>query len=288
MIIAIIGTGLMGTAMAEALMSVGHEIIAYNRTASRTAPLVALGAKAAATPADAIAAADASVVLLPDADSVHAVLLSEATKTSLKGKKLLNASTTKPEEIVLIAREVAENGGSLAEVSIMVGADELRGKQGQFVLGSSVADEDFWTELLRSIGVRVNRAGDVGDASKAETPILIVSMFGIVTAAYAVAVALKLNIPKEICEHYIPMMAPGSECLMPNLLSRNYDECMASIDNFAIVSATAVNAAQSLGLPIKVLESIHDLFVSASERGLGQKDGTAVCEVLLEPESRGV
>ena len=53
----------------------------------------------------------------------------------LKGKKILNASTTNPEEIVKIAREVEEAGGSLTEMSIMIGAEELLERKGQFLLG---------------------------------------------------------------------------------------------------------------------------------------------------------
>jgi 3-hydroxyisobutyrate dehydrogenase len=280
--IAILGTGLMGAALAEALLSAGHETIVYNRTTAKTVSLVALGATAAKTPADAILAADVAVLVLPDANSVRELLLSDETRITLKGKKLLNASTTKPDEIIEIAREVRANGGTLAEMSIMIGADELRGRQGQFLLGCNATDESFWTDVLNSIAKRIDRAGDVGDASKAEVPILIASMFGVVTAAYAAAAATKLNIPKVISEHYIPISSPNAEYFLPNLLSRNYDFCMASVDNFSVVSANAISAAKSVGMPTKVLESIADLFTSAAARGLGEKDGTAINEILLD------
>ncbi|MFX4316452.1 hypothetical protein F8O53_32120, partial [Enterobacter sp. 63] len=109
--------------------------------------------------------------------------------------------------IIKIAQEVTENGGALAEMSIMIGPDELRGREGQFMLGCDTRDENFWTQLFNSIGRRVDRAGDVGDASKAEVPILLASMFGVDTVAYAAAAAIKLNIPKEISEHYIPAVS---------------------------------------------------------------------------------
>lgn len=281
--VAVLGTGVMGAALAEALISAGHETIVYNRSPEKTVPLVALGALSAATPTEAIAAADASIMVVHDAQGVRDLLLSDSARVALKGKKLLNAATTKPEEIIQLAHEVADLGGSLAEMSIMIGADQLRSKQGQFIYGCSDADATFWAELLQGIGERADRAGDVGAASRAETPILLTSMFGVVTAAYAAAAALKLNIQQEISEHYIPMSAPGAEYLMPNLLSRNYDQIMASVDNFAFVSDAAINAAQSLGLPTKVLEGIQELFTAAAARGFGSKDGTAIGEVLLEP-----
>ena len=116
----------------------------------------------------------------------------------------------------------------------MVGPVQLRSKQGQFITGSTAFDLGLATEFYRrACGLRRRSC----DASKAETPILLISMFGVVTAAYAAAAATKLNIPKEITKHYIPLSAENSEYFLPNLLSRNYDECLASVDNFAIVSA---------------------------------------------------
>jgi 3-hydroxyisobutyrate dehydrogenase len=283
--VAILGTGLMGTALAEVMIGAGHETIVYNRTTSKTASLAALGATVAESPADAIKEAEATVIVLLDTQSVQQLLLSDETRLALKGKKLLNASTTKPDEIIEIAKAVSANGGSLGEVSIMVGPDDLRGRNGQFMLGCDASDKNFWAELLNSIGSRVDLAGDIGDASKAEVPILLTSMFGVVTAAYAAAAATKFNIPKEISEHYIPISAPQAEYFLPNLLSRNYDFCMASVDNFSIVSANAISAAKSAGLPTNILEGIEELFKSAAAKGFGEKDGTAINEILLENKS---
>lgn len=133
-----------------------------------------------------------TVVVLPDAASVRAMLLSDDTRSALKDKKILNASTTKPDEIAQLERDIADYGGILAETSIMIGPDDLRTQQGQFILGCQQGDQTFWSELLTSVGKRVDYAGVVGDASKAEVPILIASMFGVVTATYAAAAATKL------------------------------------------------------------------------------------------------
>ena len=281
--IAILGTGLMGAALAEGLHKAGHDIVVYNRTAAKAQALVAFGAIAVSTVAEALMQTDAAIAVLPDADSLRALLLTDDTRASLRGRRVLNASTTKPEQIVQIASEVAENAGHLSEVSIMVGPDALRDRQAEFILGAPSEDVAFWSEILQSIASRVDLAGGIGDASKAETPILLASMFGVVTAAYAAAAAIKLNIPRAISEHYIGMSVPGAEYLLPNLLSRNYDQCMASVDNFAVVSETALASARTLDLPEHVLVGISALFAEAQRRGFGAQDGTAIGEVLLKP-----
>ncbi len=281
--ISILGTGLMGSALGEGLMKAGYEIIAYNRTASKTEALVALGAKSVATPAEAIETADAVILVVADESGVRDLLLNDAIRPLLSGKKILNASTTNPEEIVKITREVEEAGGSLAEMSIMIGAEELRDKKSQFLLGCKASDEVFWEEILGSIGESTHRVGEVGDASKAEAPMLLSSMFLSVAAAYAAAFVTKLNVPKEISEHMIQTAIPGSEYLLPNLFARDYSQCMASVDAFTSVSNTAIGSAKSLGVPTKILEDMLGLYAAAAKRGFGEQDGSAILEVLLNP-----
>ena len=56
--IAFIGLGNMGTGIAQSILKSGHDLIVWNRTATKTGPLVALGARAATTAREAAAAAD--------------------------------------------------------------------------------------------------------------------------------------------------------------------------------------------------------------------------------------
>ena len=282
--IAILGTGLMGSGLAEGLMNAGHETIVYNRTAAKTELLVSLGAQAVATPAEAIASADATILVLADGKAVRETLLNDSTRNSLKDKRLLNASTTNPDEIIEIASEVAKHGGNLAEMSILVGADQLRSKQGQYLLGCSAAVESFWIEILSSVGKSVHRVGEIGDASKAETPMLFGSMFISMAVAYSVAVALKLNIPQEITAQQLAMFAPGAEYMLPNMFARDYSQCMASVDSFKDVSNTAISTAKSLGIPTKLLEDVLEFFETAAQRGFSNQDGSSILEILLDPK----
>jgi AMP nucleosidase len=57
MTIALLGTGLLGSAIATRLLTCGHSLSVWNRHGARCAPLQALGARVVATPAEALAAA---------------------------------------------------------------------------------------------------------------------------------------------------------------------------------------------------------------------------------------
>ncbi len=71
--IGFIGLGRMGAGMAVNLLTAGHSVTLYNRTAAKAAALTAQGAKAAANVADACRG-DAVVTMLADDDAVEAVV----------------------------------------------------------------------------------------------------------------------------------------------------------------------------------------------------------------------
>ena len=62
--VSILGTGLMGTALAQALIRSGTKVTVWNRTADRALPLAAAGATVAESPQSAIAASPLIVISL--------------------------------------------------------------------------------------------------------------------------------------------------------------------------------------------------------------------------------
>lgn len=279
--IAILGTGLMGTAMVEAVMNAGHETIVYNRTTAKTASLVALGAKAVLTPAEAILEADATIIVLLDGKGVKELLLNDDLKSALKGKKLINASTTALDEIIEIANVISNHGGDVAEMTINADNTMLRTGEGSFAIGCKEEDEKFWTDLLLSFGKEVSRIGDVGDATKAEAATLFGAMMNMITLAYSTAIAQKLNVKQEIYEPLVSMLVPGAEYQLANMVTHNHENIFAALDSYTAGFNIAIKTAKSVGMPTEVLEEMLKLFTLAESRGFAKKDGSSVIEVLL-------
>jgi 3-hydroxyisobutyrate dehydrogenase len=73
--IAFLGLGRMGRELAAHLVTDGHDVTVWNRTASAADGLVRAGAKQAATPTEAVSAADVVVSVLFGPDAVRAVVL---------------------------------------------------------------------------------------------------------------------------------------------------------------------------------------------------------------------
>ena len=70
---AVVGLGAMGSRIAARLLDARHEVTVWNRSAGKLAPLVARGAVAAATPAEAANHAEVLITMLSDPQALRSV-----------------------------------------------------------------------------------------------------------------------------------------------------------------------------------------------------------------------
>ncbi|HST72408.1 NAD(P)-dependent oxidoreductase [Kocuria sp.] len=72
--VGVLGTGIMGAAMARSLARAGHAVRAWNRTRDKAAPLAEDGVHVAETPAEAVSGADVVLTMLHDGAAVAEVM----------------------------------------------------------------------------------------------------------------------------------------------------------------------------------------------------------------------
>ncbi|MDR2833914.1 MAG: NAD(P)-binding domain-containing protein [Streptococcaceae bacterium] len=278
--IAIIGTGTIGTIMGKALLKIGMEVIVFNRTASRTKELVDLGAIAASGVSQAISESDAAIILVMDANAVHEVLFNEETKSNLNGKNILIGTTTSVKEIEDIATKGKELGAKVSQASIMLMPPEADNQHGYFLLGAEETDKIFWREVLTNIA-EVYHLGKVGEASKAETPMLISAALTSMSLIIPVAIALKLNLPEPLIMKQFSAMVPGSDLVVNQLLEKDYSNGISTVEGFMKAIYTAIDTVREQGMETNLLDSLLDIYKKAIEKGLSDKAETSVLEILL-------
>jgi 3-hydroxyisobutyrate dehydrogenase-like beta-hydroxyacid dehydrogenase len=71
--IGVLGLGKMGLGIASNLIKAGHEVVVWNRSAEKAAPLVQLGASVAATPREAADAREVLITMLADDAALQSV-----------------------------------------------------------------------------------------------------------------------------------------------------------------------------------------------------------------------
>ncbi|MFI6880357.1 NAD(P)-dependent oxidoreductase [Streptomyces sp. NPDC050400] len=113
--VSVLGLGLMGSALAAALLKAGHRTTVWNRTAAKTGPLVAQGAAPAGTVGEAVAASPLVIVCLTTYDDVAKVL----HDTDLTGRTLVNLTNGTPDQAREFAARATAAGARYVDGGIM-------------------------------------------------------------------------------------------------------------------------------------------------------------------------
>src|SRR3954463_13489107 len=123
--VSVIGLGTMGAPMARHLLEAGHAVTVHNRTRSREEPLAELGARRAATPAEAAAGAEALLTCVSDSPDLLEVLFGEGGAASglKRGSVVVDCSTVSPAATREAAGRLAELGVGMVDAPVSGGSE---------------------------------------------------------------------------------------------------------------------------------------------------------------------
>src|SRR5690349_2768226 len=107
--VAVLGTGIMGAAMARNLLKHGDQVAVWNRTRSGAEPLAADGAAVADSPGEAVVDADVVITMLNDGDTALSVL-GDAAGALRRGQVWAQMGTVGVASVPVLAEFAAEHG----------------------------------------------------------------------------------------------------------------------------------------------------------------------------------
>ncbi|WP_328898835.1 NAD(P)-dependent oxidoreductase [Streptomyces sp. NBC_00441] len=165
-VVAVLGAGIMGVAMARSLLRAGLEVRAWNRTQAKAAPLAADGATVTATAAEAVRGAHVVLTALTDTTAVAAALTA-ASEGLHRGQVLLQTSTVGPDGAVELAQRAADLG--LIHLDAPVSGTRQPAEQGMLtvLVSGPLAARAVVEPVLEAIGQRTIWAGEEpGTASR--------------------------------------------------------------------------------------------------------------------------
>ncbi|MFZ2868573.1 3-hydroxyisobutyrate dehydrogenase [Zavarzinia sp.] len=198
--IAFIGLGNMGGPMARNLLKAGHAVAVFDLSKPAVEALVADGASAAASPAEAAKAAEIVVSMLPAGAHVKSVYASEGgvIDSMAKGGLLIDCSTID----VATAREVnavAEKAGvDMVDAPVSGGVGGAAAGTLTFMVGGSDTAFERAKPILQAMGKTIVHAGGPGNGQAAKicnNMLLGISMIG-TCEAFALAEKLGLDAQK--------------------------------------------------------------------------------------------
>ena len=159
--IALLGTGLLGTAIGQRFLEQGETLWAWNRHPERLAPLLTSGAREATSAAEAVAQAEVVVSVLSDGPVCRSVLIDQAA-AALQGRLVINVATIAPDESQQLATAVAHLGGRFLEAPVLGSRPEALAGTLQVMAGG---EPDVFADalpLLRQLATEPRLLGPVG------------------------------------------------------------------------------------------------------------------------------
>jgi len=160
--IAFAGIGNMGWPMAANLVKAGFEVTVCDVVPGRADAFAAeTGARAAASPAEAAAAAECVVTIVPTSRQVAEAL--EAMAPSLtKGMLVIDMTSGQPGRTREIAAVLAQKGVAMLDCPVSGGVPRAKTGQLAIMAGGDDADLDRAEPVLKAMGSSIHRCGPIG------------------------------------------------------------------------------------------------------------------------------
>lgn len=160
--VAVLGAGLLGSAMVENLLAKGEQVVVWNRTPSKVEPLVAKGAVSARDPSSAVAAADRVHLVLTADDAVDATIA--ALRPGLTaGTPILDHSTNLPGRVAERYSRLRADGVRYIHAPVFMSPQNARGAGGIILIAGPKAEVDALTPALQAMTGRVWNVGERPD-----------------------------------------------------------------------------------------------------------------------------
>jgi 3-hydroxyisobutyrate dehydrogenase len=280
--IGVAGLGAMGAAIAARLLEAGHQVTVWNRTAEKTKPLAAAGAKVAATPAAVAAASEAVITILTDGAAIDAVYHAADGLLSgdVKGKLFIEMSTVPPKVETDLAPKVRAKGAAFVECP--VGGSTAPARQGKLLglMGAEPADAARAKPILDALCRKVEHCGPVGTGASMKLAINLPLM--VAWQAYGEAFAIARDVgwePKRLLDLFVESngantaLKTRAEMIVAMLEGRDPGPTTFSIANGLKDLRTMVATGAAKGADMPATKAALEAFEEANANGFGGGDG---------------
>jgi 3-hydroxyisobutyrate dehydrogenase-like beta-hydroxyacid dehydrogenase len=282
--IGMIGLGIMGKPMALNILNAGYPLVVYNRDADKCAPLVAAGAKVAATPREVAAACDITLAMVSDPGAALAVALGpDGVVDGLgAGKGYVDVSTVDAETAMLIGEAVEETGARFLEAPV---SGSKKPAEDGTLIHLCGGDRALFDEALPVLDVTGKLSLYLGETGNGVKMKLVVNMImGTMLTAFCEGVALADSAGLE-AETLLKVLDNGvmSNSLFnlkgPALIKDDFPTAFP-LKHMQKDMRLALALGDELGQALPVTSASNQRFIEAKGEGLGDEDFAAVHRVI--------
>lgn len=281
--VAVLGLGLMGSAIAKTFLAAGHPTVVWNRTGTKAEALAGLGATRASSAAAAVAAAPLVVVSLLDDDAVGAALRDAGPR--LRGRVLVNLTSSTPEQSRRRAEWAGHHGAEYVDGAVMAVPHGIGTPDALLLYSGSESGYRTAEPVLRTLAEQGTYLGaDHGRAAAFDAS--LVSVFWL--SFFGVSLGIALAGAEGIKGSELVPFTPAVVSLLPDMAAETAAQVEAGHypgDDTSISSAyTAFTTLREViarhGIDTGVLDATGEVFRRALAAGHGAEGLARLVPVL--------
>lgn len=283
--IGVCGMGRMGSAIAQRLMSVGHEVSVWNRDQAKTKPLVDAGAQLSSGLVALVESCDVVVVMLLNDAATEAVYRSPdgILQAKLVGKLIIDMSTLRPDTMQAIGTSVAQNGGAFVESP--VSGSTAPAKEGKLfaLVGGEIVDVSRAMPILEQLCRRIEHIGALGSGATMKLAVNLPLLVYWQALAESLTICKPLHLPADRLIDILSDTAGAPTAMKGRgaVIAKVLDGAPLGPTAFGVSAAkkdlaTAVQFAAILHTDLPVARGALGCYEDAEAGGLGNADATAI------------
>jgi 3-hydroxyisobutyrate dehydrogenase len=282
--VAVLGTGIMGSAMARNLLAAGLRTTVWDRSPQATEALAEAGAVVAASAAEGVSDADVVITMLPTAAAVQSVMFADGVAQRLPaGAVWAQMGTIGVEATIGLAERLRQLRPDTLFVDAPVSGSKGPAETGQLLILASGPDaaKDVLAPVFAAIGRKTTWLGAAGQGSRMKLVVNSYLCFLVEGVAEALELAARLGIDPADLDAVIeggPLDAPLADAKLHKMTRGDFapefplEWALKDID-------LAIAAADGARLPL--LEALSRQWRGAVEAGHGRED-ISVARLALE------
>lgn len=284
--VSVLGLGLMGSALAEALLDAGHLVTVWNRTATKAAPLTKKGARPTASAAEALATSETSIVCVLDHTASMEVLDGVPAAHAGSDKCLVQLTTMTAANSRETADWAANHGLTYIEGSILGVPRNVREGSATIVAAGQRGVFEAVAPLLAPFGGGKLIGEDIGAAVTFDR-VFYAYIYGglfafIQGAALAHAKGFSIEAFTDIVMARREAVTAGLGEVGANIAARDHHlrECRADV--WAEGLAGTLGLCRETGVDDSLPAAIMRLFQRNTAAGRGSLELSSVFETLID------
>lgn len=278
--ITVLGIGLMGSAIANRLVSCGHQVTAWNRTPETA--LATLASDVKFEPDSPVAISEAEVVLLflSEAAVINQVLQASPTSV-LENKLIIQMGTIAPEESRELSAWLSSRNAGYLECPVLGSIPEAR--QGSLLLMAGGTEALFKKAhpVLKELGSSPQLIGPVGQA--AALKLGLNQLIAGLTATFSLSLGF-LEKEQVDLDKFMSILrdsavyAPTFDKKLGKMLSGDYENPNFPLKHLDKDVGLFLSAAEPHGLHTETLQAIRSIITRGLEAGHADLDYSSLRE----------